>query len=101
MAVAPGERRLALEEEHAAELDAAGDLAAAGALVEPALPGLRTLRPRQFGDQFVEGQKTSVRRRFRTGRGRTPDLGKLLGDPGCKRVGERDDGLSLGPVVKG
>ena len=60
----PGERGLALEEEHAAELDAAGDLAAAGALVEPALPGLGRLARRQLGDELVEGQQPRGGRRF-------------------------------------
>jgi len=50
----PSERRLSVEEEHAAELDAAGDLAAACALVQPALPGLRALRRRQLGYELVE-----------------------------------------------
>jgi len=87
----PGEGRLALEEEHAAELDAAGDLAAAGALVEPAFPGLRSLRGRQLGYELVEREQPGGRRRL--GRWAWGDpLRELLGEPWCQRFGEQIDG---------
>ena len=86
----PVEGRLALEEEHAAELDAAGDLAAAGAFVEPALPGLRPFRRRQLGDELVESQQPRGRRGL--ARGRDP-LRELLGEPWRERVGEHVDRL--------
>src|SRR6266536_6315452 len=87
----PGERGLAFEEEHPAELDAARDLAAARALIQPALPGLRTFRWRQLGDELVECQRP---RRWRFAAGRYQRAARqLLGYPRSKRLRQDGNGL--------
>jgi hypothetical protein len=94
----PGEGGLALEEEHAAELDAAGNLAATRALVQPALPRLRSLRGRQLGDELVECQQPSGRW---LGAGNRRPFGELARDPRRERFGERvDDGRRCVRVIR-